>query len=115
MSMQQVIARRALLLQRIAQQRAEFGILAQSLQGPASLYDKGYSITQKIRQHPKLISGAALLTLIIFRKRLPIIKMGMTALTVVKGWLSLKSRLLPVWKDVSSTTEPASRARTDRS
>jgi len=98
MSMQQVVARRALLLQRIAQQRAEFGMLAQSLQGPASLYDKGYSITQKIRQHPKLMSGAALLTLIVFRKRLPIIKMSMTALTVVKGWLSLKTRLLPLYK-----------------
>ena len=88
MSLQKVIAQRAVLLQRIAQQRVELGILAQSLQRPASLFDKGYFLAQKIRLHPKLVLGSALLSLIVFRKHLPIARMSMTALTVARWWLS---------------------------
>jgi hypothetical protein len=94
MNLQKVAARRAMLLQRIAQQRIELGELAQSLQGPASFFDKGYALAQKVRQHPILMWGSALLGLIVFRKRLSIAKMSVTALTLVKWGLSLK-KLLP--------------------
>ena len=90
MSLQKVIARRAAIVQRIAQQRGELEMLAQSLQRPVSLFDKGYTLAQKIRQHPRLILGGVLLSLIVFRKRLPIAKISMTALTVARWWLSFK-------------------------
>ena len=90
MSLQQVATRRAVLLQRIAQQRTELAMLAQSLQRPASIFDKGYTLAQKIKQHPKLVSGIALLSMMFFRKHVPIVKLAASALTAVKWWLALK-------------------------
>ena len=90
MRLQEVAARRATLLQRIAQQRVELGMQVQSLRRPASLFDKGYTFAQKIRQHPRLVLGTVLLSLIVFRKRLPITKMSVSALTIASWWLSLK-------------------------
>ena len=90
MRLQEVAARRATLLQRIAQQRVELGMQVQSLRRPASLFDKGYTLAQKIRLHPRLVLGTVLLSLIFFRKRLPITKMSVSALTIASWWLSLK-------------------------
>lgn len=99
MSLQEAAARRATLLQRIAQQRIELGMLAQSLQRPTSLIDQGYTLAHKIRPHPKLVLGTALLSLIVFRKRLPITKMSVTALMVARWWLSLKKSAPASFRD----------------
>ena len=99
MRLQEVAARRATLLQRIAQQRAELGVQAQSLRRPARLFDKGYTLAQKIRLHHKLVLGTALLSLIVFRKHLPITKMGVTALTVASWWLSFKKPVPASFRD----------------
>lgn len=90
MSLQEIMVRRTCLLQRIAQQRVELGTQAQSLRRSSDLFDKGYNLARKIRLHHKLVLSVALLSLMVLRKRMPITKLGVTALTVASWWLSLR-------------------------
>jgi hypothetical protein len=86
MSLQHLIARRTALVERIAQQRVDLAILTQPLERPASYFDRGYTLVQKIKQQPKLLFGAVTLGAILFRKRLPIAKVMPFSLMLAK-WL----------------------------
>jgi hypothetical protein len=91
MSIQEVEARRTLLLERIAQQRGDLQTLTQSLARPLSFFDKGYAIAQKIRQQPKFTLAAALAAAFVLRKKLPSLKMGFALLKVARWWFSKNS------------------------
>lgn len=86
MSLQSLVARRAALVKRIAQQRADLAIHTQPFERPASYFDKGYTLVQKIKQQPKLLFGAVTLGAILFRKRLPISKIIPPSLMLAR-WL----------------------------
>lgn len=93
MSLQQVNAKRAVLLQRIARQRATMVEMVQSLQQPARLIDQGCELVQQVRHSPKvLLLLAAALPLLIFHKRLSLAKVGLVTLTAVRWWLALRNR-----------------------
>jgi hypothetical protein len=86
MSLQQLIARRTALVERIAQQRVDLAIQTQPFERPAGYFDKGYTLVQKIKQQPKLLLGAVTLGAILFHKRLPIAKIMPLSLMLAK-WL----------------------------
>ena len=90
MSLQEAIARRASLIERITQQREELQVLTEVLERPIGWIDKGYGFAQKIRQKPMLSLGAALLSVLVLRKQLPVIKIGAKLLKIAKWWFSLK-------------------------
>jgi hypothetical protein len=86
MNSHRIVARRVALVERIAQQRVDLAIHAQPFELPASYFDKGYTLVQKIKQQPKLLFGIITLGAILFRKRLPIAKIMPFSLTLAK-WL----------------------------
>ncbi|CAG0953449.1 hypothetical protein MTYP_00321 [Methylophilaceae bacterium] len=90
MNMGKVSARRALLLQRIAQQRAELGLWSQSLEPAAKILDSAYAVARLIKLHPKLALGAAIMTFIVMRKYLPVARISVAMMTAAKWWLFLK-------------------------
>lgn len=92
---QQILARRAVLLQRISRQRGEFGMLSQALQVPAHLVDKALALARHIRRRPLLAGGIAFISLLVFRKRLPIARMTLVAMAVVR-WRLYMERVRPV-------------------
>ncbi|HEY8085742.1 MAG TPA: YqjK family protein [Methylophilaceae bacterium] len=86
MNLTEIRIRRTLLLLRIAQQRSAVEIGAQSLKSPAHLYDQGYALARKIKQHPVATSvGGALFSMLVLRK-LPFRKLGVTALISLMSW-----------------------------
>jgi hypothetical protein len=86
MNMHEVRIRRTMLLMRIAQQRSQVEQLSQALKPPAHLYDQGHALAHKIRQHPIASSvGGALFSMLVLRK-LPLRKLGLTALVSVMSW-----------------------------
>jgi len=89
MSAQKLAARRAELVQRIAQQRNDIAILTHSLERPMSFFDKGYALVQKFKQQPKLVLAGALLFATAFRK--PAFRISATLLAIAE-WFILKKR-----------------------
>lgn len=90
-SLPQILARRAVLLQRISRQRSQFGLLAEALRRPASVADKVLSLARRIRLQPMLAGGITLLFLLIFRKRLPIARLTLTAMALLRWWRYLQT------------------------
>lgn len=77
----ELLAKRELLLQRIANQREDVKMVSSSFKRPLALVDIGYSVVQQIRLHPYYFLGTAALAAIILRKNINITKIGFTALT----------------------------------
>ena len=90
MSLQEAIARRASLIERITQQREELQVLTEALESPMGWIDKGYGFAQKIGKKPMLSLGAALLSVLVLRKQQHVIKIGTKLLKIAKWWFSLK-------------------------
>jgi hypothetical protein len=68
MTLKELSARRAMLIQRIDQQRNDISTLVDSFERPLSFFDKGYVLMQKIRQQPKTFLIGALIFAMVFRK-----------------------------------------------
>ena len=90
MSLQEVIARRASLIERITQQREELQVLTEVLERPIGWIDKGYGFAQKIGKNPLLSLGVTLLSMLVLRKQLQVITIGTKLLKIAKWWFSLK-------------------------
>jgi hypothetical protein len=68
-SLQQIAVRRATLIKRAAQERAELGAVCGQFRRPVALFDKGYAIASKIKEHPGIAMGAtAALSLILLKR-----------------------------------------------
>jgi hypothetical protein len=89
-SLSELAERRALLIQKIAQQRNDVTSLTQSFIYPAGCFDKGYALAKNIMQKPQWLIGAALLGGMIFRKRLPTLGFGIPLLKIAQWWLFRK-------------------------
>ena len=90
MKKSELFAKRKELLERIANQRAEVADITSELRRPLALADLGYSVIQQIKRHPYYFIGSALISVLIFRKKINIVKKGFKIFT----WLiSSKSNL----------------------
>lgn len=83
-SLQQIAIRRAALIKRAAQERAELGAACGQFQRPVVLFDKGYTIARKIREHPGIAIGATAALSLVLLKRGALGSLGGIATRVVK-------------------------------
>jgi hypothetical protein len=90
MSLSKVVARRAFLVQKIAEQRNDITSLTESLIYPANCFDKGYALVKNVMQKPQWLIGVALLSGMIFRKRLPTLRFGIPLLKIAQWWFFRK-------------------------
>lgn len=91
MKRSELLARREVLLQRIANQRDDVAKLSDSLSRPLAVINTGYSLVQKIKLHPYILVGSAVLFTVVFRKRINFTSIGLTAVS----WL-LTPKKLPI-------------------
>lgn len=92
-----IAARRVVLIERAAHQRAELEALCVKFKQPAALFDKGYAVASKVRAHPGIAMGAATVLALILIKRGLIgklagfaVKTARVAVPVARFWLSRK-------------------------
>lgn len=90
MNLKKVMDHRAVLLQQIELQRDEIRNLSHALEHPASVIDRAYSITQRIRSHPTLVVGSAMLFFIVGRRFFPYAKLKLGLMTAAKLWFFLR-------------------------
>jgi hypothetical protein len=88
MKKRRLMARRADLIMRIAQQRDEVKALAHSFEKPINFFDKCYAGIQKVKQQPKLMIIGALV--IGFALRKPLLRTNLTLLAIAKLLSPLK-------------------------
>ena len=86
--LQQLAERRAVLVDRLAFQRVELRTQFRQLEQRSSFVDKGFSLAQRVRTHPKLAAVSGLAALFLLRKRMPLGIFTGPALSVVKAGLS---------------------------
>jgi len=91
---QQLAERRALLIERAAQQRIELAECSRQLERPAGFFDKGYALARSIRSHPALAMGAGLIAMTFLRKRNFFVKFAGATLTAAKIGIQLAKWLL---------------------
>ena len=91
---QQLAERRALLIERAAQQRIELAECSRQLERPASFFDKGYALARSIRSHPALVMGAGLVAIIFLRKSNFFVKFAGAIMTAAKIGIPLSKWLL---------------------
>lgn len=91
---QQLAVRRALLIERAAQQRAELAEWSSQLERPAGFFDKGYVLARGIRSHPALAMGAGVVAMTMLRKSALIGKFAGATMTAAKIGLSVAKWLL---------------------
>lgn len=95
-NLQQIATRRAALIERAAQQRAELGAICGQFQRPAAMFDKGYAMACGIKSHPGLALGAtALLALVLIKRGAGkmaefAVKIAKFAVPVARFWLLRK-------------------------
>lgn len=96
-NLQQIATRRAALIERAAQQRAELGAICGQFQRPAAMFDKGYAMASGIKSHPGLALGATALLALVLIKRGAIgkvaefaVKIAKFAVPVARFWLLRK-------------------------
>jgi hypothetical protein len=96
-SLQQIAIRRATLIKRAAQERAELGAVCGQFQRPVALFDKGYAIASKIKEHPGIAMGATAALSLILLKRGTLgsligvaTKAAKFAMPVARFWLARK-------------------------
>ena len=83
-NLEQIVARRAALVQQAAHQRAQLGAVFSQFQRPATIFDQGYAVARKIKSHPGVAMGTvALLALVLIKQGL-IGKVAAMALNVAK-------------------------------
>lgn len=87
----ELLAKRNELLERIANQRAEIADITSELRRPLALADLGYSVIQQIKLHPYYSIGGALISILIFRKKVSLIKKSFITIR----WIISNSRNLP--------------------
>jgi hypothetical protein len=88
MTLKELSARRAKLIQRIDQQRNDISTLAHTFERPLSFFDKGYALMQKIKQQPKTLLIGTLIFAMVFRKTT--FRIGAVLLPVSKLFLFKK-------------------------
>ncbi len=76
----ELLAKRNKLLERIANQRAEVADITSELRRPLALADLGYSVIQQIKLHPYYFIGSALISVLVFRKKVSLIKKSFIAI-----------------------------------
>ncbi len=87
---------RSMLIERIASQRQELARGFEGLKQGSSFVERGYSLAQGVRSHPKLAAVSSVAALFLLRKFLPIGMFTSTALTVAKaGFSYAKNKLFP--------------------
>jgi hypothetical protein len=91
---QQLAVRRALLIERAAQQRMQLAEWSQKLERPAGFFDKGYALARGVRSHPALAMGAGMAALALLRKTTLIGKFAGATMSAAKVGLSLAKWLL---------------------
>lgn len=90
MNLKKVMDHRSVLLQQIELQREDIRHLSQSLEHPASLIDRAYSFTQRVRSHPTLVVGGALMFFMVGRRFFPYAKLKLGLMTAAKLWFFLR-------------------------
>jgi len=91
---QQLAKRRALLIERAAQQRIELAEWSRQLERPASFFDKGYALARSIRSHPVLVMGAGLVAIAFLRKSKFFVKFAGVVMTAARIGTPLAKWLL---------------------
>lgn len=92
-NLQQIVARRAALIERSTRQRAELETVCSRFQRPAAMFDKGYAMARKVKSHPGIMLGAAALLALVLAKRGALgtlagaaVKVAKVAVPVVRFW-----------------------------
>lgn len=92
--LQQLAERRALLIDRSAQQRSALGDCYRQLQKPAGLLDKGLALLRSARHHPGLVLGAGVAAAYLLRKQISFARIASLATTAMRWGMPLASFLL---------------------
>ncbi|HEY3327762.1 MAG TPA: YqjK family protein [Novimethylophilus sp.] len=87
--LQQLAARRAVLIERAARQRAELGECLHRLERPAGIFDKGYALARAVRSHPAIALSTAMAAIFLLRKHLAVGRFAGAALSAAKMGMSL--------------------------
>jgi hypothetical protein len=93
-NLEQIRARRAVLINRGVRQRAELGELCGQWERPAGLIDKGYALARSVRLHPRLALTLGLAAVFLLRKHISIGRIAGIALTTARLGKPLERILL---------------------
>lgn len=98
-SLQEITARRAMLVEQAARQRVELGAVYGNFQRPAAWVDKGYAVAKTIKSHPGVALGAAAMLAAVLVKRGSLgqlagiaVKVARVAVPVARFWLARRNR-----------------------
>lgn len=83
-NLQQIVTRRAALVQQAEHQRAELGAVLSQFQRPAAIFDQGYALARKIKSHPGVAMGTVALLLLVLIKQGLISKVAAIVLNAAK-------------------------------
>jgi hypothetical protein len=92
--LQQLAERRAGLIQRAAQQRAEASELFRRLERSAAIFDKVCAVARGVRSHPAIALSAGLAAAFYLRKYVAVGRLTGAALTALRIGMSF-ARILP--------------------
>lgn len=101
--LQQLAERRAVLVDRLAFLRQDLANEFRQLEQRSGFVDKGFSLAQSVRAHPKLAVASGLAALFLLRKHMPFGLFTGTALTVAKTGLSFAKNKLFARKSHAET------------
>lgn len=91
--LQQLAERRAMLVERLAYERLELGRQFRELEQRSDYVNRGYSIAQTVRSHPKLAAASGVAAMYLLKRFFPGAAVAGTALTTFgTGFSYLKNR-----------------------
>ena len=90
-----LLAKRALIIQRIALQRAAVAKLATAFRKPLAVLDMAVVVEQQIKLHPYYFIGSAALLAVVFRKHMHAVRIGFTGIAWLLSAKSLRQEKKP--------------------
>lgn len=92
--LQQLAERRAMLVERLAYERLEFARQYRELEQRSDYINRGYSLAQTVRSHPKLAAASGVAAMYLLKRFFPASMLTGTALTMAgTGYSFIKNRL----------------------